>query len=154
MEISIHHIQLCYHTRMATELPSKRALFQDYNNPNDVMHFYFVILYCKMHTDHKSLFSREVAWLHAYRFLVTSPLPASTSWTVIFYFSLYIYPSNPYQPKRWWLESTEILCDPWITHHTFLEFCPPGWLLHGQTANSILQSNRADHALKNSKSTV
>lgn len=45
-----------------------------------------------------------------------------------FDFSLYICPSNPFQPKRQWLESTEILRNLWIIHHTFLEFCPPGWL--------------------------
>lgn len=101
------------------EWPCEKAFIQDYNNLNDVMHFYLVIPYCKMLMDHKSLFSREFG-LHAYRFPLS---PHSLE-----HFSLYICPSNPYQPKRQWLESREILCNPWIIHHTFLEFCPLGWL--------------------------
>lgn len=55
------------------------------------MRFYIVILYCKTHMDHKSLFCREVS-LTAYRGLVTSPLPAPTPWTTIPFISLYISP--------------------------------------------------------------
>lgn len=70
MEISIHHIQLCYCARKVMEWPSKRALFWDYNNPNDMMHFYIVILYCKTHGPqifvlqrHPNYMLTEALWL-------------------------------------------------------------------------------------------
>lgn len=96
MEISIHRIQPRYCARKVMEWPSKTALFWDYNNPNNIMHFYIVILYCKTHMEHKSLFCREVSQFHAYRGLVPSALPAPTPWTTISFISLYICPSNPY----------------------------------------------------------
>lgn len=129
VEFSIHHIQLCYCARKVVEWPSKKSW--DYNNPNRVLHFYLVILYCKMYREHKSLFFRQASWLHAYRFLVTSPLPAPAPWSMISFISLCtMCPINPYQCKYRWLESTEIPCNPYIIHQADLQ--------RAETANSIL----------------